>query len=83
MINSKRVLRRAVRLALATAAGSAAAPLVLAQATPSENAAAAPAVEEVVVTHLEHFGRDPHAQRIALALVEVDYDPEAHHVLPF
>jgi outer membrane receptor protein involved in Fe transport len=51
VINSKRVLRQAVRLALATAAGSAAAPLVLAQATPSENAAGpAPAVEEVVVT---------------------------------
>ena len=50
MINSKRVLRQAVRLALATAAGSAAPLVVLAQATPAENAAAAPAVEEVVVT---------------------------------
>jgi len=50
MINSKRVLRQAVRLALATAAGSAAPLVVLAQAAPAENAAAAPAVEEVVVT---------------------------------
>jgi outer membrane receptor protein involved in Fe transport len=49
MINSKRVLRQAVRLALATAAGSAVPLVVFAQATPAENAAAAP-VEEVVVT---------------------------------
>ncbi len=48
MINSKRVVRHAVRLALATAAGSAA-PLALAQTAPAENATA-PAVEEVVVT---------------------------------
>jgi outer membrane cobalamin receptor len=50
MINSKGVLRQAVRLALATAAGSAAPVVVLAQTAPAENAAAAPAVEEVVVT---------------------------------
>jgi hypothetical protein len=50
MLNSERVPRQAVRLALATAAGSAAPLMALAQATPAENVAAAPAVEEVVVT---------------------------------
>ena len=50
MINSKRVLHQAVRLALATAAGSAAPLAALAQTAPPENAAAAPAIEEVVVT---------------------------------
>jgi iron complex outermembrane recepter protein len=45
VINSKRVVRHAVRLALATAAGSATPWAAMAQ-----NAAAAPAVEEVVVT---------------------------------
>src|SRR5262245_32866241 len=39
-------------------------------------------VEEVVVTHLEHLGRDAHAQGVAFALVEVDDDPETHFVLP-
>ena len=38
-------------------------------------------VQEVVVPHLEHLGRGRHAQRIALALVEVDNDPEAHVAL--
>ena len=47
MTNSSRSLRQAVRLALATAAASAA-PLALAQTTPAEQAA--PAVQEVVVT---------------------------------
>src|SRR5262249_31605898 len=50
MISSKRVLHQAVRLALATAAGSAAPLVALAQTAPAENSAAAPAVEEVVVT---------------------------------
>src|SRR5215469_17457744 len=50
MSNSKRVLRHAVRLAIATAAGSAAPLVAVGQATPAENAAAAPAIEEVVVT---------------------------------
>jgi outer membrane receptor protein involved in Fe transport len=49
VINSKRVVRHAVRLALATAAGSATPWAAMAQTAP-ENAAAAPAVEEVVVT---------------------------------
>jgi iron complex outermembrane recepter protein len=49
VINSKRVLRQAVRVALATAAGSAAPWVAMAQTAPAENAAA-PAVEEVVVT---------------------------------
>ena len=39
-------------------------------------------VEEVVVAHLEHLGRDAHAQRVALTLVEVDDDLEAHDALP-
>ncbi|MBV8402621.1 MAG: TonB-dependent receptor, partial [Gammaproteobacteria bacterium] len=47
MTNSSRALRQAVRLALATAAASAA-PLALAQTAPAEQAA--PAVQEVVVT---------------------------------
>ena len=50
MNNPNRVLRHAVRLALATAASSAVPLVALAQTTPAENAAAAPAVEEVVVT---------------------------------
>jgi iron complex outermembrane recepter protein len=48
VINPKRFLRQTVRLALATAAGSAA-PLAVAQTAPAEKEAA-PAVEEVVVT---------------------------------
>ena len=39
-------------------------------------------VQEVVVAHLEHLGRDAHAQRVALTLVEVDDDLEAHGALP-
>ena len=39
-------------------------------------------VQEVVLAHLEHFGRGCHAQGIALALVEVDDNPEAHVYLP-
>ena len=38
-------------------------------------------VQEVVVAHLEHLGRDAHAQRVALALVEVDDNAESHHDL--
>ena len=49
MTNSKRVVSQAVRLALVTGIGSAGPSVVLAQAIPAENAAAAP-VEELVVT---------------------------------
>jgi hypothetical protein len=35
-------------------------------------------IEEVVVANLEHLGCDTHAQRVALALVEIDDDLEPH-----
>src|SRR3954468_22708369 len=35
-------------------------------------------VQEVVVTDLEHFGDDAHADGIALAEVEVDHDLPGH-----
>ena len=35
-------------------------------------------VEEVVFANLEHLGCDTHAQRVALALVEIDDDLEPH-----
>ena len=39
-------------------------------------------VQEVVVAHLEHLGRDAHAQRVALTLVEVDDDLESPWLPP-
>src|SRR5713226_4656400 len=36
-------------------------------------------VEEVVVAHLEDLGGDPHADGVALADVEIDYDLPGHH----
>src|SRR4029077_4734957 len=39
-------------------------------------------VEKVVVTHVEHLGRDGHANGIAIALVEVDHHLPSHRSLP-
>src|SRR5262245_27580388 len=35
-------------------------------------------VQEVVLAHFEDLGRNAHAQRVALAAVEIDHDPEPH-----